>query len=314
MPPKFHLAPNEVRCWLHASPRSPKMPFSTSADRLASYKYSREADPFLFAPDSEMWRVNRERSGLIYGPAAAILQLAHPRIAQGVYDHSNFRYDTLGRLRRTLSSTNKIAFGRTSQARAVSEHVASRHRKVRGQVFDDIGGARTYSAFEPELLLWVLATLITAALNGYELIYGELPIARKEAFYRDMCRFGTFFGVTESLSPKDWPAFDAYYSSMVDGELLASHPICGELARAVIHPRDTVGAAVLGRAIDFVVIETLPPKVRERLGLTSTISSRLCMRLARRALPRIFPALPSKVRFYPEYLKAIAELRAPLLK
>ena len=290
------------------------MPFSTSAARLTSYKDSREADPFLFAPDSEMWRVNRERSGLIYGPAAAILQLAHPRIAQGVYDHSNFRYDTLGRLRRTLSSTNKIAFGRTSQARAVSEHVASRHRKVRGQVFDDIGGARTYSAFEPELLLWVLATLITAALNGYELIYGELPIARKEAFYRDMCRFGTYFGVTESLSPKDWPAFDAYYSSMVDGELLASHPICGELARAVIHPRDTVGAAVLGRAIDFVVIETLPPKVRERLGLTSTISSRLCMRLARRALPRIFPALPSKVRFYPEYLKAIAELRAPLLK
>ena len=290
------------------------MPFSTSAARLTSYKDSREADPFLFAPDSEMWRVNRERCGLIYGPAAAILQLAHPRIAQGVYDHSNFRYDTVGRLRRTLSSTNKIAFGRTSQARAVSEHVASRHRKVRGQVFDGIGGARTYSAFEPELLLWVLATLITAALNGYELIYGELPVARKEAFYCDMCRFGTFFGVPESLSPKDWPAFDAYYSSMVDGELLASHPICGELARAVIHPRDTVGAAVLGRAIDFVVIETLPPKVRERLGLISTISSRLCMRLARRALPRIFPALPSKVRFYPEYLKAIAELRAPLLK
>ena len=290
------------------------MPFSTSAARLTSYKDSREADPFLFAPDSEMWRVNRERCGLIYGPAAAILQLAHPRIAQGVYDHSNFRYDTLGRLRRTLSSTNKIAFGRTSQARAVSEHVASRHRKVRGQVFDGIGGTRTYSAFEPELLLWVLATLISAALNGYELIYGELPIARKEAFYRDMCRFGTFFGVTESLSPKDWPAFDAYYSSMVDGELLASHPICGELAKAVIHPRDTVGAAVLGRAIDFVVIETLPPKVRLRLGLKSTISSRLCMRLARRVLPKIFPALPPKVRFYPEYLKAIAELGVPLLK
>ena len=222
------------------------MPFSTSAARLTSYKDSREADPFLFAPDSEMWRVNRERCGLIYGPAAAILQLAHPRIAQGVYDHSNFRYDTMGRLRRTLSSTNKIAFGRTSQARAVSEHVASRHRKVRGQVFDGIDGARTYSAFEPELLLWVLATLITAALNGYELIYGELPVARKEAFYRDMCRFGTYFGVPESLSPKDWPAFDAYYTSMVDGELLASHPICGELARAVVHPRDTVGAGRLG--------------------------------------------------------------------
>lgn len=254
-----------------------------------------------------MWRVNRERCGLIYGPAAAILQLAHPRIAQGVYDHSNFRSDTLGRLRRTLSSTNQIAFGRISQARAASERVAARHRKVRGTVFPDVGGPPTYSAFEHDLLLWVLATLITAAVNGYELVYGELPITRKEAFYRDMCRFGTYFGVAKSLSPKDWRAFGAYYTSMIEGELLGSHPMCGELARAVIHPRDTIGAAVLGRAIAFVVLETLPPRIRERLGLKSTVSSRFRMRLTRRLLPKVFPALPPKVRFYPEYLKAIGE-------
>ncbi len=187
-------------------------------------------------------------------------------------------------------------------------------QEVRGTVFPGVDGARTYSAFEPDLLLWVLATLITAALNGYELIYGKLPIARKEAFYRDMCRFGTYFGVTESLSPKDWPAFETYYTRMVEGKLLASHPICGELARAVIHPRDTVGAAVLGRTIDFVVIETLPPIVRERLGLRSTTSSRFLMLLARRLLPKVFPALPPKVRFYPDYLKAIGELRACLLE
>ena len=287
-----------------------KMLFSTSDDRIACYKYSREADPFLFAPDSEMWRVNRERCGLIYGPAAAILQLAHPRIAQGVYDHSNFRDDTMGRLRRTLSSTNQIAFGRVSQAKAVRERVAARHRKVRGMVLTGVEGPHTYSAFEPDLLLWVLATLITAGINGYELIYGELSIARKEAFYRDMSRFGTYFGVPESLSPKDWPTFDAYYQKMVEGELLGSHPMCGELARAVVHPQDTIAAAILGRATDFVVIETLPPKVRDRLSLKSTTWTRFRMRLARRVLPKIFPALPSKVRFYPEYLKAIGELRA----
>jgi uncharacterized protein (DUF2236 family) len=289
------------------------MPSPTSKGRIAFCKSSREADPFLFGPESEMWRVNRERCGLIYGPAAAILQLAHPRIAQGVSDHSNFRHDTLGRLRRTLASTNQIAFGRTSQAEAVGERVAARHRKVRGTVLTDVGGERTYSAFEPELLLWVLATLITAAINGYELIHGELCIARKEAFYRDMCRFGTYFGVAESLSPKNWSAFEAYYTSIVEGELLGSHRICGELARAVVHPQDTFAAGALGRTIDFVVIETLPPQVRERLGLKSTISTRFRMRLARGVLPKIFPALPPKIRFYPEYLKAIGEVRAPYL-
>lgn len=297
----------------YASPHS-QMHFPTSDDRIALNKSSREADPFLFAPESEMWRVNRERCGLIYGPAAAILQLAHPRIAQGVYDHSNFRHDTLGRLRRTLASTNQIAFGRISQAKAVRERVAARHRKVRGTVFTDIGGARTYSAFEPELLLWVLATLIIAAINGYELIYGELSIARKEAFYRDMCRFGTYFGLAESLSPKNWSTFEAYYMSMVEGELLGRHRMCGELARAVVYPQDTFVTGALGRTVDFVIIETLPPQVRERLGFESTMSTRFRMRLARRVLPKIFPALPPKVRFYPEYLRAIGELRAPLFK
>jgi uncharacterized protein (DUF2236 family) len=285
------------------------MLFSKPADPIVSQSDTEETDPFLFAPESEMWRVNRERCGLIYGPAAAILQLAHPRIAQGVYDHSNFRRDTLGRLRRTLSSTNQIAFGRLSQARIVSEQVAARHRKVRGIVSTGVGDPRTYSAFEPDLLLWVLATLITAAINGYELIYGELPIARKEAFYRDMCQFGTYFGVPISLSPKNWSAFDVYYASTLEGELLASHRLCGELARAVIHPQDTVAAAILGRTIDFVVVETLPPRIRERLGLKSTPLSRFFMRLARRVLPKVFPALPAKVRFYPEYLKAIGGAR-----
>jgi uncharacterized protein (DUF2236 family) len=285
------------------------MLFSKPADPIVSQSDTQETDPFLFAPESEMWRVNRERCGLIYGPAAAILQLAHPRIAQGVYDHSNFRRDTLGRLRRTLSSTNQIAFGRLSQARIVSEQVAARHRKVRGIVSTGVGDPRTYSAFEPDLLLWVLATLITAAINGYELIYGELPIARKEAFYRDMCQFGTYFGVPISLSPGNWSAFDVYYASMLEGELLASHRLCAELARAVIHPQDTVAAAILGHTIDFVVVETLPPRIRERLGLKSTPLSRFFMRLARRVLPKVFPALPAKVRFYPEYLKAIGGAR-----
>jgi uncharacterized protein (DUF2236 family) len=89
--------------------------------------------------------------------------------------------------------------------------------------------------------------------------------------------------------------------------LLGSHPLCGELARAVIHPRDTIGTAVLGRAIDFIVIETLPSKVRQRLGLPSTVSSRFRMRVARYVLPKVFPALPAKVRFYPEYLHALEE-------
>jgi uncharacterized protein (DUF2236 family) len=264
-----------------------------------------KADAFLFASDSEIWRINRERCGLIYGPTAAILQVAHPRIAQGVYDHSKFRTDTVGRLHRTLESTNRIVFGRVSEAEAMRNQLAAVHRKVRGTVSAGVKGPYAYSAFEPDLLLWVLATLIIAAVRGYEFVYGELDIARKEAFYRDMCRFGTIFGIDESLPPKGWHAFEAYYNDMVEGDLLGSHWMSRMLARAVIYPQDCAGTRVLGHCVDFLPFETLPRKVRSRLGLRSTISSRLRMRLARSLLPRVFPVLPRRLRFYPEYLRAV---------
>jgi len=264
-------------------------------------------DPFLFGPESEMWRINRERCGLIYGPAAAILQIAHPRIAQGVHDHSSFRVDTMGRLHRTLASTNRIAFGRVSEAEAMRRRLAAMHAKVRGIVSPGIKGPRVYSALEPDLLFWVLATLIIAAVNGYEFIHGDLPIARKEAFYRDACRFGTYFGVDESLSIKEWEAFQAYYKGMVEGDLLGSHWICRKLATAVIYPQDSLGTRLLGSALDFLPIETLPPKVRDRLGFRSTISSRFRVRLTRSVLPRVFPLLPRRLRFQPEYLRAMSK-------
>lgn len=99
-----------------------------------------QADAFLFAPESEIWRINRERCGLIYGPAAAVLQVSHPRVAQGVHDHSNFRTDTVGRLHRTIESTNRIVFGRLSEAEAMKTRLAAVHRKVRGTVSAGIGG------------------------------------------------------------------------------------------------------------------------------------------------------------------------------
>ena len=110
-------------------------------------------------------------------------------------------------------------------------------------------------------------------MRGYEFIYGELPVARKEGFYRDMCRFGTYFGVDESLSPKGWHAFEVYYNTMLEGDLLGSHWMSRKRARAVFHPQDSAGTRLLGRCMDFLPIETLPLKVRDRLELQSTISS-----------------------------------------
>ncbi len=266
-------------------------------------------DPFVFGPHTEMWRINRERTGLIYGPAAAVLQVAHPRIAQGVHDHSRFQTDSLGRLHRTLAATNAIAFGSMTEAVSMKERLAAAHERVRGRTKPGVPGPLEYSAFEPDLMFWVLATLIHAAMAGYEFVYGPQTMSSKEAFYLDMCRFGEYFGADLRIAPRDWAEFEVYYREMIDGPVLGSHPLCAQVAQAVAAPNDSPFAWVLGRLFGFIPIETLPPAVRERLGLRSTTFTRTAMRLLRCVLPPLFPRLPPALRFYPEYRQAAARLR-----
>src|SRR5438067_11370819 len=87
------------------------------------------SDAGLFGPGSLTWRVNREGVLLLGGGAALVLQVAHPLVAAGVAEHSNYREDPWGRLYRTLDLTTKIAFGSTEvagEASARIQHVPGR--------------------------------------------------------------------------------------------------------------------------------------------------------------------------------------------
>jgi uncharacterized protein (DUF2236 family) len=97
------------------------------------------ADDFTFSPNSELWLVNRYANGLLFGPAAVLLQVAHPRVAQGVADHSDFRDDALGRLRRTLSTVNQIAFGTKEAAEKMRARLKEVHGGVNGAISDSSG-------------------------------------------------------------------------------------------------------------------------------------------------------------------------------
>ncbi len=257
-------------------------------------------DALLFHKDAAIWQFCSERSALIFGPAAAILQIAHPRIAQGVADHSDFRMDTMGRLTRTLNAVNRVAFGTVAEAAEMKRHLNQVHQQVKGTISTGMAGPNRYSAFEPDLLLWVLATLIWGAVHAHELIYGRQSAETKAAFYCDMRRFGTFFGLEESVGPQSWDAFETYIDEQFAHDWLGTHPLSAELAAAIVHPRDQLHTRLLGLTSDFLPIETLPPTIRERLKLRSSVSTRLCMRLLRRWGPVLFPKLPAKIRLFQE--------------
>lgn len=247
-----------------------------------------------------MWRVNRTCTGLLFGPAAVLLQVAHPRVAQGVADHSDFRRDAMGRLRRTLSTVNQIAFGTIADAEHMQARLAKVHGQVKGTTSEGMPGARGYSAFEPDLLLWVLATLVDASIKGYEWVWEPLNDERRQRLYADFRLFGTYFGLPEDVGPADYPAFAEYFDSMLTSELLGSHPLCSEVAAAVVRPQAPLRDRMLGSLVDFLPIETVPPAIRDRLKLRSTGWTRCRLRLLQRAAPLAFRTLPDRLRLYPE--------------
>ena len=194
----------------------------------------------LYGPTSEAWRLNREAALLLGGgPRALLLQIAHPLVAEGVAQHSDLRSDPWGRLAGTLRSYLRIVYGTSTAARAEIRRLNGLHRGVTGAVGDP-GAALlsvTYTARDPELALWVHATLIDSTLAAHEAWLGPLPADQRARFYAETLVVGRLFGIPEDVLPRDIDSFDAYVAGML-APTGPVHPTATarELASAILHP------------------------------------------------------------------------------
>ncbi|HRJ70757.1 MAG TPA: oxygenase MpaB family protein [Terrimicrobiaceae bacterium] len=252
----------------------------------------------IFPPDSAIWRFSREHVLVLGGPAAAILQIAHPEVALGVARHSDFRNDSLSRLIRTLHAVYTITFAPREEVEAIAAHVRRSHAKVQGEV------PQRYSAFSLDAQMWVLATLVQLGMESYERFIGPVTRADRESHYRDMRIFGTYFGLPEDFGPQDWRSFSTYYEAMIHGPLLASLPVSAELAHHVAYPRRPSALRALWPVSGAMAREFLPSPVREKLGLPRTAESRLVLASATALIRAVLPALPDRIRFAAQYLRA----------
>jgi uncharacterized protein (DUF2236 family) len=186
-------------------------------------------DPGLFGPGSEAWRLDREAMLLLgAGPRALLLQIAHPSVAAGVADHSNFREDPWRRLDGTVRSYLTIVYGSTAQARGEIRRLNELHRGVVG---------KGYSARDPELSLWVHATLVESTITACDAWLEPLDRDRRARYYEETKPLGRAFGIPDALLPGDLAAFEAYYDGMLadDGPVHPT-PVARELAEVILRP------------------------------------------------------------------------------
>ena len=229
-------------------------------------------DPVLgfYGPGSRMWRINREAVLLGAGPAALLLQLAHPLVAEGVAAHSDFAADPTGRLRRTLRATLALVFGDGPAAEAAVRRLNGVHASVRGESVDPEARAlaERYRALDPALLLWVQATLIWTSVRAYERWVGPLTPADREAFWGEARLVGTRLGIPLEQSPADWPAFEAYVQAMLGpGGPIRVTAAGRRLGRLVIRSPLPFLPGPLATLMTLPAVALLPPSIRAAYGL-----------------------------------------------
>lgn len=166
-------------------------------------------DPGLFGPDSAAWQVHSDFTAMLTGGVAALLlQMLHPLPLAGVWDHSNFQADMLGRLRRTAQFIAGTTFG----SRADAERLIARVRQIHLQVNGAGPDGTPYAASDPALLRWVHAAEVSCFLRAY-LRYRnpDFPAADQDRYFDEIAY------VAEALGAQDVPRSRAAVDDYIEG-------------------------------------------------------------------------------------------------
>jgi uncharacterized protein (DUF2236 family) len=146
----------------------------------------------LFGPHSVAWRVHGDvTSMMVGGIAGLLLQMLHPAVLAGVWDHSNFRSDMHGRLRRTARFIALTTYGSQEEAEATIARVRGIHDRVRGTRPD----GRAYAANDPALLAWVHVTEASCFLKAW-MRYAEpgMSGADQDRYFGEMAQIASALG------------------------------------------------------------------------------------------------------------------------
>lgn len=221
----------------------------------------------LFRAGCWLRRVSAEPVLLFGGGRALLLEVAHPLVAAGVAEHSDFERDPFGRLQRTLDSMSAIVFRDRASALAAARGVEVSHARVRGTLSCDAGpfqAGTPYSGRDPELVRWVWATLVDTALVVHERFVAPLDERALTAYYADQRVVARLLGVPEGLLPEDADAFRRYVDDMLEDGTLTVTEQARAIARAVLAPPVKLAGQ---RRVGDLTAALLPPRLREAFGL-----------------------------------------------
>jgi uncharacterized protein (DUF2236 family) len=267
-----------------------------------------------FTDDSMLRRVHRERAVALSGPRALLMQAAHPLAVSGLLAHSTAVDEPYDRLARTAEVMSTIGFGSRSDADRMTSHVRAMHRRVRGRIRREAGSyaaGTPYRADQPDLLMWVLFTLVDSALVVYQLYVRRLSDHEQAAYWEDYKQVGRLFGLRDRDMPATIADLREYKREMLEGDALHVSDWARRRAREIVlEPPVPLVARPLLETVNFITIALLPDRLRREYGFSA-----LPPAFVRRAIVAggaeyvkraVVPLLPDRLRLVPSARRAAA--------
>ncbi|MGB0921097.1 MAG: oxygenase MpaB family protein [Alphaproteobacteria bacterium] len=245
-----------------------------------------KGEPSFASPDSISWRVFKNPVALgIGGIAAVLLEFADARIRSGVWDHSTFKTDPVGRAKRTGTAAMVGVYGPQSAARRVIQGVNNMHKRVVGHTPD----GEAYDAQDVELLDWVNATAIWGFMVAYDRFVSPLSEAEKDQYFAEGHAVSALYGVETPLnSVADFEAMMANLAPRFE-----PHAINTEFLEIMASGKAAPGAPVWPqKAVVHAAVAILPPHVRAALELGSEYDLTMAQNMALRIGGKLADIVP----------------------
>ncbi|MFP5256509.1 MAG: oxygenase MpaB family protein [Acidimicrobiia bacterium] len=255
-----------------------------------------------FPASAPVRRLNSEPAVMAAAGRALLLQLAHPAVAQGVHDHSDFKTNPFTRLQGTLESVNAVVFG----TEALAQRVGQRLRWIHGFITGP-----GYSANDPANLLWVHATLVDSALWAIETLLGPIDPDVAETYYQQMKEVAEVFGVPLDAQPPTLADFRRYVDEQVGAVELT--PVAHDLIGWILDPTLPLGLHVplqpLRRRFRLITLGSLPEPIRAQLDEPWDEARQRRYERSIRCMRLLFRRLPAPMRTGPLQLSNPLMLR-----
>jgi uncharacterized protein (DUF2236 family) len=266
------------------------------------YHYHPKHILYSRGPDNMGWKVNKESAVLLGGSRAVLMQVAHPLVAMGVSEHSDYMTDPFGRAVRTFMLGELLTFGSQVKAYQAARTINRKHFTVHGDLPIDAGTfskGTHYNARDPDLLLWVHATLIDTWILCYMLFVGTLTSTEQEAYYQESKEIAHLLGLIPEKMPNTFGDLQDYIDGMLESDKLMATPQARQIAQQLLFPP----APLLFRPLMHLNLQLtsalLPQQIRNIFGIQWTARRQTVFDMSAKGMRSIIPHLPSTLREMP---------------